>query len=116
MFAAKFTLLIQIKRIFTAYQRNYIYWAVNTLIVANFLGYFATFIAFIFACWPREKIWNPHIPGRCISTNGSIIATSAINLISDSTILFLPTCAIAGLRLPLTRKIGVGAIFATGTL
>lgn len=116
MFAAKLTVLLQIKRIFTAHQKDFIYWSVHVLIAANCLTYFACFVAFIFACWPREKIWSPHIPGKCISTNASIIATSAINVISDVTILLLPIHRIFQLHIPLRKKVGVGAIFATGAL
>jgi hypothetical protein len=116
MFAAKLAVLLQIKRIFTTHQKNCVYWSVQVLIAANLLTYFACFVAFIFACWPREKIWSPHIPGKCISTNASIIATSAINVISDVTILLLPVHGISQLRIPLRKKVGVGAIFATGAL
>ena len=116
MLFAKLALLVQIKRIFTAHQKHFVYWSVQILIATNFLGYFATFVAFIFACWPREKLWNPHIHGKCISTNASILATSAINLVSDFTILFIPAYALVGLHIPVQKKIGVGAIFATGAL
>ncbi|KAF2256019.1 hypothetical protein BU26DRAFT_402691, partial [Trematosphaeria pertusa] len=114
MFAAKLAVLLQIKRIFTAHQKDFIYWSVQILITANFLTYLACFLAFVFACWPRDKIWNPHIPGKCISTNASIIATSAINVLSDITILPLPIHGVMMLHIPLKKKIGVGAIFATG--
>ncbi|KAF1956305.1 hypothetical protein CC80DRAFT_593772 [Byssothecium circinans] len=114
MFAAKFTILTQIKRIFTTHQKNFVYWSVQTCLAINFLAYFATFIAFIFACWPREKIWNPKVPGKCISTNSSILVTSAINLVSDFMILLIPLHAIKGLHIATSKKIGVGAIFATG--
>lgn len=116
MFAAKLAVLLQIKRIFTAHQKDFIYWSVQILITANFLTYLACFLAFVFACWPRDKIWNPHIPGKCISTNASIIATSAINVLSDITILPLPIHGVMMLHIPLKKKIGVGAIFATGAL
>ncbi|KAF2011092.1 hypothetical protein BU24DRAFT_427301 [Aaosphaeria arxii CBS 175.79] len=114
MFAAKFAILLQIKHIFTKHQRNFNYYAVHTLLACNFLVYLALFFAFIFACWPREKIWHPHLYGRCISTNASIIATSAINILSDFTILFLPLLSISRLQLPLKKKIGVSTVFAIG--
>jgi hypothetical protein len=116
MFAAKMAILLQIKHIFTQHQRNFNYWAVQTLLAANFLVYTALFFAFIFACWPREKIWNHRLPGRCIDTNASIIATSAINIISDLSILFLPLFSISRLHLAPKRKIAVSAVFAVGLL
>lgn len=116
MFAAKLAVLLQIKRTFITHQEDFIYWAVQILIVGNLLAYFACLVAFIFACWSREKIWNPHVPGKCIGTNTSILATSAINLVSDFTILLLPIHAVSKLRIPLKKKLGVSAIFATGAL
>ncbi|KAF2200499.1 hypothetical protein GQ43DRAFT_481526 [Delitschia confertaspora ATCC 74209] len=68
MFAAKLTVLLQTQRIFASHQRNYIFWSVQIMIAANFVTCLASCIAFIFACWPREKIWNPRFPGKCINT------------------------------------------------
>ena len=116
MFAAKFAILIQIKRIFASQNRSKTYWSVQAVIWLNLLAYTALFFAFIFACWPREKIWRPQLAGRCISTNASIIATSAINILSDFTILFLPLFTIAKLKLSKKKKVGVLAIFGTGLL
>lgn len=116
MFAAKLALLLQIKRIFAGPQRNFTYWAVWVLITANFATYLALFIALIFACWPREAIWNPFVKGKCINTCATMIASSVINIISDFTILILPLLSIWSLQMPLTRKMGVAVIFATGAL
>ncbi|KAF2734333.1 hypothetical protein EJ04DRAFT_576987 [Polyplosphaeria fusca] len=116
MFAAKLAVLLQIKRIFTAHQKNFTYFAVWFLIAANLAVYTAILFAFIFACYPREHIWNPFAEGkaRCINTAATMISSSAINLISDFTILILPLLGISRLQMPLSRKIGVAAIFTTG--
>ncbi|KAF2680052.1 hypothetical protein K458DRAFT_312873 [Lentithecium fluviatile CBS 122367] len=114
MFAAKFTVLIQIKRIFTAHQKAFIYWAVQVLLAANLLGYFAIFVTCLFTCWPKQYHGRNLFHGKCITTHGPIIATSIVNMVSDFTILFIPAFAITGLHMPWKRKVGVGAIFATG--
>ncbi|OCL06645.1 integral membrane protein, partial [Glonium stellatum] len=114
MFAAKLAVLLQINRIFAGAQKNFTYWSVRVLITVNVLAYSGIFFARVFACVPREKIWNPAIPGRCISTSGSIIATGGINTISDLTILFLPLYGVWGLQMPRKRKLAVGAVFGTG--
>jgi hypothetical protein len=118
MFAAKLAVLLQIKRIFTVHKKNATYWTVWILIIANLMVYTAILFSFIFACWPREHIWNPFATGKakCIDTAAALLASSAINLISDITILVLPLLGISKLQMPLKRKIGVGAIFLTGAL
>ena len=116
MFPAKFSVLLQLMRIFRGTRKTSIHWAIQVLIVANFLFYTAIFFAFIFACVPRSKLWEPTLPGKCISVNGSIVATSAANIISDFSILLLPIFAIWKLKLPLKRKVAIGAVFGTGIL
>ncbi|ORY19191.1 hypothetical protein BCR34DRAFT_207628 [Clohesyomyces aquaticus] len=116
MFAAKLAVLLQIQRIFTVHKKTFIYWAALILIAANFITYITIFFIFIFACHPREKIWMSHIAGQCLDVNGAIIATGAMNLVSDITILFLPLIGIMDLQMPSKRKIGVAAVFGTCAL
>ena len=70
----------------------------------------------IFECTPREKIWNPSLPGTCINIQLSFVITAVINIVSDVTILLLPLAWIWQLQMPVTRKLGVSAVFATGLL
>lgn len=73
--------------------------------------------AFLIAmCKPREKIWNPLMPGHCFSYIANYQATGIINVISDFTILILPVPGLWKLHLPLKRKLGLIAVFATGFL
>ncbi|KAF2245856.1 hypothetical protein BU26DRAFT_552887 [Trematosphaeria pertusa] len=116
MFFAKLALLLQIQRIFTVTQKNFTYWASWALIIANGAIYTAVLFAFIFACVPREKIWNPMLSGKCINTGATMITTSTINVVSDVVILVLPMLEVWKLHMPLRRKVAVAAIFATGIL
>jgi hypothetical protein len=118
MFFAKLALLLQIQRLFTSMsnQKKTIYWASWALIIANAILYTCVFFVFVFGCMPREKIWNHYVPGRCLDIDAALIATSAINLVSDVAILVLPLAGIWQLRLPLKKKIGAGLVFATGLL
>ena len=116
MFFAKVSVLLHIMKLFMGNKKDSIYWAILALILVNMLFYTAIFFAFIFACVPRKKLWNPMLPGTCISTDNSIIATTAINDISDFSILLLPLFAIWKLQIPLKRKVLVGATFGTGLL
>ena len=117
MFFAKYVVLRQIETIFLQHRRqSAVYKVIWGLIWANLIFYAAITISFICACVPREKIWHPDIPGRCLDTQKSIIATSAINVVSDITILFLPLVGVWQLQLPLKRKFGAAAVFAVGVL
>lgn len=115
MFLAKYVVLQQIDTIFLNHHRQSpAFKAIRMLIWMNLLFYTAIMVSFILACIPREKIWHPDLEGRCIDTPSSIIATSAINVVSDLTILFVPIVGIWKLKLPLRRKLGAGAVFAVG--
>jgi energy-converting hydrogenase Eha subunit A len=117
MFAAKYAVLIQIQRIFV--HRDHwrsAFLVIHILIRANFLLYFSVMISFILACIPRAKIWNPTLDGVCIDTNTSILATSAINVVSNIAITVVLVMGVMKLQLPMRRKLGIAAIFATGIM
>ncbi|KAF4627474.1 hypothetical protein G7Y89_g10675 [Cudoniella acicularis] len=116
MFCAKFSVLKQIERIFCSIKKDHVYWWIQAMIWANALFDVSIFVSFLCACIPREKLWNPTVEGTCISTNGSIIATSIINIISDWSALILPLVVIRKLKMDMQKKLGVMAIFAVGLL
>lgn len=116
MFAAKLAILLQIKNLFTAYQRNFVYWSVQILIVAHFIGYLVKLLGTIFACSPRGKVWKPELPGTCLNMDISSIAPGALNLVSDVTVLLLPVYIIARLNIKIKARINAMSIFGTGTL
>jgi len=115
---AKFTALIQIQRIFCLHKddKNFFLWAVRVLIIINFVAYLGLMLGIIFNCWPREKAWNPDIPGKCLPSNFGILDSAILNVVSDITILVLPLIGIRNLRLSLKKKVTVTAVFATGGL
>ncbi|KAF2705761.1 hypothetical protein K504DRAFT_505498 [Pleomassaria siparia CBS 279.74] len=110
---AKLALLLQIQRIFSVNKATlHIAWF---LMVINTVCYTMFFFMFVFACTPRDKIWNPSLPGHCLNQAPILISSSALNLLSDVAILVLPLVTITTLQMPTRRKLSVGAIFATGT-
>ena len=115
-FAAKIAVLLQIMRVFKGNRRDSIYWSIQILIWTNFVFYTGIFFCSIFACMPREKIQDPMIHGRCIDSKKSIIATSAINIVSDFTILLLPAFAVWKIQIALKRKMVIAGVFGTGLL
>jgi hypothetical protein len=83
----------------------------------NFSFYLASFMATIFRCLPREKIWNKLLPGgHCVSNEWYIPSSGMINTISDILTLVLPAQALWNLQIPRKQKIRALALFGTGTL
>ncbi|CAF9908703.1 MAG: hypothetical protein ALECFALPRED_004904 [Alectoria fallacina] len=111
---AKLAILLQYKRLFVAHKHNFVFYGVHVLIWTNLVFYIIETFLEIFACTPREKIWNPLTPGHCIGIENNYIAVGAWNVLSDFSILILPMVAIWNLQMANTRKIGVAAVFATG--
>lgn len=71
----------------------------------------------VFICNPREKAWNQLIKhGHCFDFTALFKSTGVFNVISDFAILILPIRSVWKLQLPLKKKIGICAIFATGFL
>ena len=76
----------------------------------------STFLT-IFACIPREALWNPLIKDyRCLCNNTSVMISFIFNIVSDIAILMLPMRAVSRLRIPTRSKIRVVLVFATGLL
>ena len=83
----------------------------------NIAFYSTTTFLEIFGCTPREKAWNPLLPGgHCINKHALVVASSAINLPSDIVIFFLPQRAIWGLHLSKRKRLGMSAVFAIALL
>lgn len=70
----------------------------------------------IFICRPREKAWNPLLQGSCYNLNSLSITTGFFNIFSDFALLMLPLWAIWKLHVPVKKKLGLSAVFATGML
>lgn len=113
---AKVAMLLQMKRMFVVSKKGKLYWLHEVLLWTNVPCYLAITLSFILACVPRQKLWEPDLPGRCISSNGSLIASSAINVVSDITMLLFPLMVIMRLQLPSRTKLILGMVFGTGIL
>jgi hypothetical protein len=78
---AKASLLLQLIHIFATRHVGFIYWSIHALIWINFTFYLGLPFALYFECSPREKIWNPHLPGHCINIEAYFVATSVFNIV-----------------------------------
>lgn len=81
---------------------------------ANGGYYIAALFINIFACRPREKIWNPNTPGKCLALDPLYISAASFNTISDVLMLAVPVIIVWKLQINTRRKVGIIAIFATG--
>lgn len=82
-----------------------------------FLFYTAVFFTALFSCTPREKIWNPLLPGKkCVNNLSLIYSTAVINVVYDVVVLLLPVPSIWRLHISLRKKFGIVLLFATGLL
>ena len=117
IFLTKLSILLLYIRVFVTPMKQKTYIVIHVLIWFNFFFYLADTIVKIFECTPRHKIWEKNVDGYCININIPILVTSAINVASDFMILFLPIICVWRLQMmKLSKKIGISAIFAAGSL
>ena len=119
MFLVKTGILLQYLRLFAPQKivNPFLWYSARIIIVVTGIYYtISTFIT-IFACSPREAIWNPLIlEHRCLDNNTLVLVTCLYNILSDIIILLLPARAVWKLRIPTRRKVGIVLLFAIGLL
>ena len=103
-------------RIFHGIKKDSVYWAILIVIWSNFVFYLTITFCLIVVCIPRAKLTNPELSGTCINNYASMLATSAINVASDISILLLPVFAVWKLKIALKRKMIISAVFGMGLL
>ncbi len=92
------------------------YTARVVLVVTGVYYIISTFFT-IFACAPRNAIWDPLVTGAtCFDNNTLVLVTCLFNIVSDIVILALPTRAVWKLHIPTKRKVGIVLLFAIGVL
>ena len=112
---AKLSILLQYLRILVP-TRNKVFYLTHFVIWLNLLFYIAIGLVTIFECKPREKIWKPFLPGRCVNFNAVLITGASVNIVSDFVILAFPIASVWRLQMAVRHKIGISAIFAVGLL
>jgi hypothetical protein len=86
-------------------------------IASTFTAYVIFMFWTLFYCTPRRMIWFKLIPGgKCHDVNNIILSQGAFNMVSDIVILLLPTASLWRLNVPLSKKIFITSMFATGLL
>ena len=112
----KFSILLQYLHIFAPFRlQGALWWGFRITITINFMCYGLLLLAGVFLCSPFVKVWAVlSTVGHCVDGNAMYIATGAVNVFTDFTVLLLPQGAIWKLQLPLKRKLGVSALFLVG--
>ncbi|KAE8406718.1 hypothetical protein BDV37DRAFT_269747 [Aspergillus pseudonomiae] len=116
IFVTKLSILLLYIRVFAPTKKSWMYIFIHGLLWFNAAFYLADTLLEIFACVPREKIWNPDVHGYCVNVNAMILATAILNTISDFSLLILPIFSVWRLHMQNTQKLGISAIFAAGLL
>lgn len=112
----KLSIMLLIKRVFCSVKRDVAYWLTIFLMFANTAFYICFLVVPATQCIPRTKIWNPEEPGTCVDIYKLYNASAIFNLVSDVAMLSVPIYLVWRLQMSLRRKIGVSAIFCTGSL
>jgi len=113
LYFTKLSILLQFLRIFVVSRTGGTFYIIHGLIWTNLFFYISMIFALIFACNPRERTWNPMIPGHCINQQNIFITRAVVNVATNISILIIPLNC---LRRLLQRKLGISMIFATGIL
>jgi hypothetical protein len=113
------SILVQYLQMFAPSRtvNRFVFWGSWLVILTSFTFYTIDTFLTIFACNPREKIWNKfEQKGHCINYNAVILATGYFNIASDLAILLLPVRSVWKLQIPLRKKINISLLFGTGLL
>lgn len=119
IFLVKTALLLQYLRLFAPQKtvNPFMWYSARIIIVVTGIYYIISTFITIFACSPREAIWNPLINNpQCVDNNTVVLITCLFNIISDIIILLLPARAVWNLRIPTRKKVGIVLLFAIGLL
>ncbi|KAI1182598.1 hypothetical protein F5B17DRAFT_419723 [Nemania serpens] len=110
----KLSILCLYRRVFSPIRWSWFDISIVALIVLLVGFYTSTTIAKIFECQPREKIWNPSLPGKCVEIKWILNISGGFNTVTDYLILLLPVHAVRSLKMPKTTRVLVVLAFTFG--
>ena len=119
IFLIKTSILLQYLNLFAPEKvlDPFMWYSARTIIVVSGIYYTISTFLTIFACSPREAIWNPLITNpKCINRNAGVPPICLYNITSDIIILILAARAVWNLRLPYRTKLRIVLLFALGLL
>jgi hypothetical protein len=112
--STKISVLVLYLRIFPHKSVRYAAFAtIGMIALSTTIIFFMT----VFSCHPVAFFWDRDIRGgTCLNVNKLAYANSAMSIIQDLLIVALPLPVLVKLNMGRNRKIGVGFMFAVGSL
>ena len=115
MTLVKLSILKQLHNVFAVGRRG-LSGAIKALSGLTVAFYLACMISRILACVPREKIWNPGLPGSCTNSAAAELSSAALNVVLDLVLFLIPVTQIWKLQMRRQHKVAVSVVFATALL
>jgi hypothetical protein len=116
-FCIKMSVILQYLRMFAPNRtvNPFVFFGSWTIIILCTVFYTITTFLTVYACSPREKIWNKlYVGGHCMNYRAIIISTAFFNIVSDISILLLPVMTVWRMRIPTKKKVAISFLFGTG--
>ncbi|KAJ4289869.1 hypothetical protein N0V90_011202 [Kalmusia sp. IMI 367209] len=111
---AKIAVLSLYRRVFSPLKWSAFDIIIVALIAIILAFYLVTSMVKIFGCWPRTKISDKSIPGKCVQIKWVLNISGGFNTITDWMILLLPIHAVSRLQMDRLKKILVVLAFTFG--
>ena len=109
----KISILCMYCRIFAVYNFRLAAWIIGTFTVV----WAVTFIfASAFQCTPVARVWDPLIPGKCISVRSLAMGNAIPNIVIDFIILTMPVYQIWHLHMRRAQRVTLMGVFLLGGL
>jgi hypothetical protein len=113
----KLSILTSYRKIFVPVnKRAFMFWGTWGAQAVIVVFYTVSLFFTIFVCNPRAKVWNPSLPGTCMSIGGTYVGVGIGNVVTDLFLLFMPQHAIWNLHLPMRKRLAVSSMFLVGIL
>ena len=112
----RYSLLALFLRLFRTPLIRSTCWALIVYLAIHVLAFN---LASVFQCTPVSYFWNQAYPsskGHCVNINGFYQSMPPPEVAVDLILIFLPLPEIWGLRYPRARKVGLTAVFFSGSL
>ncbi|KAH7324161.1 putative integral membrane protein [Stachybotrys elegans] len=110
----KLAVLWLYRRVFSPAKWSWFDIAIVALVILIIGFYVSTTFVKIFECYPREKIWNKSLPGRCVQMRWILNVSGGFNTVTDYLIIMLPVHAVMKLKMDRMKRVMVIFAFTFG--
>lgn len=109
---AKLSIVLLYLQIFPRQKFQRRAWVVMSLVIAKVLVFVPLVL---FQCMPIRSIWTQE-PAKCISSRMLVFWGAGISILEDLLIIALPISELRTLKVSNRTRIGLGIVFALGSL